>query len=85
MSTILDQLKNRMLEHLKLLTSVEQIDDNAELTRLGLDSMAATNLMIDIEDDFGVQFPDNLLTPETFRTPLTLEAAIQSLLCECIE
>jgi acyl carrier protein len=80
MDTTLEKLKACMLEHLKLVQSVDKIHDDAELTGLGLDSMAATNLMIDIEDEFGITFPDDLLTPETFRTVTTLNSAIQQLL-----
>ncbi|MBE9033598.1 phosphopantetheine-binding protein [aff. Roholtiella sp. LEGE 12411] len=69
-----------MVEHLKFVQSVENINDDAELTRLGLDSMAAINLMIDIEDEFGITFPDALLTPETFRTSMTLSSAIEEIM-----
>ncbi|MGK7943629.1 MAG: phosphopantetheine-binding protein [Microcystaceae cyanobacterium] len=80
MANTLEQLKECMVEHLKLITSVDQIGDNTELTSLGLDSMAATNLMLDLEDEFGITFPDELLTPETFYSANTLNSAIQKLL-----
>ena len=80
MDSTIEKLKTCMVEHLKLVKSEDQINDDAELASLGLDSMAATNLMIDIEDVFGITFSDDLLTPETFRTVTTLNSAIQKLL-----
>jgi acyl carrier protein len=80
MNTTIERLKVCMVEHLKFVQSVENINDDAELTRLGLDSMAAINLMIDIEDEFGITFPDALLTPETFRTAMTLSSAIEEMM-----
>ncbi len=80
MNTTIERLKVCMVEHLKFVQSVENINDDAELTRLGLDSMAAINLMIDIEDEFGITFPDALLTPETFRTSMTLSSAIEEIM-----
>ncbi|NEO41270.1 MAG: acyl carrier protein [Moorea sp. SIOASIH] len=80
MGTIIERIKTCMVEHLKLVKSVDEIKDDTELTSLGLDSMGATNLMIDLEDEFDITFPDALLTPETFKTTLTLDSAIQTLL-----
>ncbi|MGD1703621.1 phosphopantetheine-binding protein [Dapis sp. BLCC M229] len=80
MNNTLEQLKVCMVEHLKLVTSVDQIDNDTELTSLGLDSMAATNLMLDLEDEFEVTFPDELLTPDVFKTTNTLNSAIEKLL-----
>ncbi len=82
MSTIKEQIKQCLVEHLRMVSSVDDIDPNAELTTLGLTSMAATNLLIDLEDEFGVEFSDDLLTPEVFRTVSSLETAIEGLLAD---
>jgi acyl carrier protein len=42
--------------------------------------MTAIELLLDLEQTFGVLLPDALLTAETFRTPATLEVAVRSLL-----
>ena len=80
MNNIISQLKELMIEHLRMVQSADQIEDNAELTQLGMDSMSATNLMIDIEDEFDIKFTDDLLTPETFFSPATLAEAVAGLL-----
>ncbi len=49
------------------------------LADLGLDSMVAIELVLDIEDTFGTQFPEELLVRETFATLRSLEAAVASM------
>ncbi len=65
--------------HLKLLDEAEQLDMAASLETLGLDSSAALNLMLDLEEAFGVAFDDSLFTEETFATPLSLWQAVSAL------
>lgn len=38
------------------------------LSELGLDSMSAVNLVLDLESAFSILFPDEVLTPERFET-----------------
>ncbi|WP_217712319.1 phosphopantetheine-binding protein [Streptomyces sp. NA02950] len=52
------------------------------LPDVGLDSMSAIELVITLEELFGVQFPDELLVRETFEHLPSLEAAVRSLLGE---
>lgn len=57
----------------------QSFSDDADLVTLGLDSMSAINLLLDLEQEFGIEFPDAMLTDETFRTLSSLRTAIQSL------
>lgn len=50
------------------------------LPDIGLDSMTAIELVIGIEESFGVQFSDELLVRETFESVPRLEVAIRSML-----
>ena len=54
----------------------------ASLIELGLDSMAAIELVLDIEETLGVQFPDEMLVAETFATFRSLEIAVQSMIAQ---
>lgn len=62
--------------HLKYLPADRGLAPDAVLRELGLDSMAAVTLMLDLEDEFGVTIPDSALTAETFRTPDSLYTAL---------
>lgn len=52
------------------------------LVDLGLDSMSAIDLVLDIEDRLGIVFPDELLVAETFETAMTLQTVVASLKAE---
>lgn len=53
--------------------------DTALLPDLGLDSMSAIELVLALEEAFGVQFPEDLLVRETFATLASLESAVRTM------
>lgn len=53
--------------------------DGVALADVGLDSMAAIDLVLDIEQAFGVMFPDELLVAETFTTATSLYEVVLKL------
>jgi acyl carrier protein len=50
-----------------------------ELVQLGLDSMTAVAVLLDMEKAFGIRFPDDMLVEGTFRTAGKLKEAVQKL------
>jgi acyl carrier protein len=54
---------------------------NPELTfdLLGVDSIELLRLIFDIEEVFGVEFPNDMLTGEVLATPATFWVALQEL------
>jgi acyl carrier protein len=50
-----------------------------DLGKLGLDSMASIDLLMDIESQLGVQIPDAMMTVDTFATGNHLLAVIAKL------
>jgi acyl carrier protein len=68
--------------HLKRLDPDERITPQLDLRSTGLDSLGLVELLVAVEDTFGVEFPDELLTAHTFRTPATLWAAVANLRTE---
>lgn len=77
-----DRLVGVLREYLPRVKEDENVDPSAQLADLGLDSMNAINLMLDIEGEFEVDFPDSMLTPEVFHSVATLEQAILQLIQE---
>jgi acyl carrier protein len=49
------------------------------LPDVGLDSMSAIELVIDIEDRFGTEFPEDRLVRETFATFPALLSVVQQM------
>ena len=55
------------------------IGRNDDLSGAGLTSLATVDLMLAIEDRFGIEFPERMLNRRTFATLATLTAAVNSL------
>jgi acyl carrier protein len=62
---------------LRLLPAEADLPMDAELGRLGLDSMQSIELLMALEQEFGVTIPDEKITVETFATPANLLPLIQ--------
>jgi acyl carrier protein len=74
-----DKIHAALRPHLRFLEAGQPIPMNEGLGKLGLDSMAAINLLFDLEQALGIKIPDSLLTAETFETAAALEEAIRPL------
>jgi acyl carrier protein len=66
-------------KHLSFLRAEDPLPPEKSLRELGLDSLAAIDLLLDLEQTFGVVFPDEELTEETFRTAANIAAAVERL------
>jgi acyl carrier protein len=75
-----DRFKDVLRPHLKYLDAGAELSLDDDLKSLGLDSMAAVNLLFDLEDELGVILPDELLVERTFATGVALLEAIESTL-----
>lgn len=65
--------------HLRFMDEDQQFPMDAALDELGLDSLSAINLLLDLEETFNIVFPDTLLTADTFKTAARLEDVVRSL------
>ncbi|GAA0467662.1 hypothetical protein Ade02nite_88450 [Paractinoplanes deccanensis] len=80
MSTIaLDDYEQILRRHLKYLPDGADLAPDDDLRTLGLDSMAAVELLFDLEDNLGVMLPDEALAEQTFTTPATLRTTLEEL------
>jgi len=70
---IIDQLKH-LVAGLDIQASPDQIDETVPLFEggLGLDSFAVLELIVGIEREFAIEFPEQDLTPDSFRDLRTL-------------
>jgi acyl carrier protein len=58
---------------------VAPADASADLPGAGLTSLKTVDLMLAIEDRFGIEFPERLLNRRTFSSLATLAEAVDSL------
>jgi acyl carrier protein len=70
-----------MRRHCRFVEPHEQLDSQAPMHMLGADSLEIVELIVDLEEEFGISFSENLLTPQVFATPTSIWGAIE-LLCD---
>jgi acyl carrier protein len=73
------QLETIMRRYLVLVPDGQDVPLETELPALGLDSMSALTLILELEQIFEISFPDSLLNATTFRSAKSLENVIQML------
>jgi acyl carrier protein len=73
------QLETILRRYLVLVPEGQDVPLETELPALGLDSMSALTLLIELEEIFDISFPDSLLNATTFRSTTNLENVIQML------
>jgi acyl carrier protein len=61
-------------------SEVVKFDPDASMTSLGLGSLALVNLLLSIEEEYSIEFPQQLVRPSVFATPATLWGCLQSFL-----
>lgn len=78
MDDITTQFEEVLRRHLRS-AKADSINYHAELAQLGMDSMTAVAVLLDMEKTFGIRFPDDMLVEGTFRTAGRLKEAVQLL------
>lgn len=71
-----DQYEALLRAHCRLDDGVTFLQPDTGFALLGVDSMEIVSLVVDLEDELGFEFPEDLLTPEVFATPGTLWDAL---------
>jgi acyl carrier protein len=79
MDDITTQFEQCLGRHLRLVKP-DSISYDMELVQLGLDSMTAVALLMDMEKTFAIRFPDAMIVEDTFRTAGALKKAVELLL-----
>ncbi|MEU4923461.1 phosphopantetheine-binding protein [Streptomyces parvus] len=74
-----DEFETVLRTHLPLLAQEEEVDPDAALARLGLDSLGTVGLLVELEETFAIVIPDESLNPETFATPRSLWGTVDRL------
>ena len=74
-----DRIRNVIKQYGKLPVDIATLADSADLYGAGLTSQASVGLMLGLEGEFDVEFPDNLLNRRTFESVTAIRTAIDSL------
>ncbi len=72
-------IRDILAQHGRLSLPIEQLRDDTDLHYAGLTSLATVNVMLALEDRFGVEFPDAMLSRKTFTSLESIAEAVAQL------
>jgi len=74
-----DKVRDILTQHGRLSSPVDQLRDARDLYNAGLTSLATVGLMLALEEQFNIEFPDNMLSRKTFASIESIVDAVQKL------
>lgn len=74
---IREHLRTIVASHARLNLPPGEIDDSTDLYRAGMSSQGSVTLMIAVEGEFGVEFPDSMLSRDVFSNIESIAAALE--------
>ncbi len=72
-------IRRILVEHGRLSSDAIALDNDADLYRAGMTSHASVNVMLALEGEFDVEFPDHMLKRGVFGNIASIKAAIDEL------
>jgi acyl carrier protein len=79
MSDTAGKIRSILKEHGRLSKDADTLDDDGDLYQAGMTSHASVNVMLALEGEFDVEFPDAMLKRSVFESVATIRAAIDEL------
>ena len=74
-----ETIRTLLAEHGKLSVPVDQLNDGDDLFAAGLTSLNSVNLMLALEAEFDIEFPNEMLNRATFQSVDAIAAGIEGL------
>jgi len=74
------KVRNILSSHGRLSEAVEDLKGDSDLYHAGLTSLATVGLMLALEDEFDIEFPDSMLSRKTFGSIESITDSIEELL-----
>jgi acyl carrier protein len=79
-SGLKERIREIVSENGGLKLPLEEIKDSTDLYRAGMTSYSSVLLMIALENEFNLEFPDGMLSRDVFESVDAIAHAIESLL-----
>ena len=73
---IKDTIRKILRDQARLSVDVASLSDDADLYQAGMTSHASVNIMLALEGEFDVEFPDRMLKRSVFESIASMSAAI---------
>jgi acyl carrier protein len=74
-----NQIREVLAAHGRMAVDPHEIDEQADLYKLGLTSHASVDVMLALEDAFDIEFPDEVLKKSTFESVHNIAQVVESL------
>jgi acyl carrier protein len=74
-----ETIRTILAEHGHLPVDVASISDEDDLYQAGMTSHASVNVMLALEDEFDIEFPEAMLRKSTFESVVAIRTAIGEL------
>ena len=75
-----DRIRSVVKNHAGLKTPPEDLKDSTDLYRAGMSSHSSVLLMIALENEFGLEFPDGMLSRDVFENIEAIANAVENVL-----
>ena len=79
-SDLTGRIRRVIGEHGHLPVDIASIDDGADLFQAGMTSHASVNVMLGLEAEFDVEFPDAMLKRSVFQSVSAIRSALSRLM-----
>ncbi|MFO0671242.1 MAG: acyl carrier protein [Polyangiaceae bacterium] len=74
-----DKIRKILKDHGRLSKEVDTLADDSDLYQAGMTSHASVNVMLALEGEFDVEFPDHMLKRSVFESIAAIRGAIEEL------
>lgn len=76
---IIEKIRRILKEHGRLSKDAATLEEGTDLYQAGMTSHASVNVMLALEAEFDVEFPDHMLRRGVFESLAAMRAAIEEL------
>jgi acyl carrier protein len=74
-----EKIREILRQHGRLSTDVNALPDAGDLYEAGMTSHASVNVMLALEGQFDIEFPDRMLKRSVFQSIAAISAALEEL------
>jgi acyl carrier protein len=80
MYAMTETIREILKKHANLPIAAEDLADGADLYAAGLSSFASVQVMLALEENFDIEFPDSLLNRKSFQSIEAIARTVDSIL-----
>jgi acyl carrier protein len=78
-SALQDRIRKILKQHARLSRDAERLSEHEDLYAAGMSSHASVNVMLALESEFDLEFPDQMLNRSVFDSIGAIASAIEQL------